>query len=376
MRAILVKFQWHLPLPPYFELMLITMMLGNLSNKFEELFFITSGEHPTLPTSEILAILEAEDICFSDVHLLPHVVRLKAPLRACEVVYDRASMTLKCCREFFICNSDYDEIFSNCRKVDWSFLQGRSFAVRVKRVRSFSPHISTRILEREIGGIIWNSLGGKVRVNLSSPEFLIQGVLTCSFFLLGLVLRVVDRGVFERRRPKFRPFTHPSSLDAKISRLFVNLSRAKRNELFLDPFCGAGSFLIEAALIGCRVIGVDIDDRMINGAHLNLSFYKLRPEALIVGDARFLPFSRIDAIATDPPYGRSASTRGVKLDSLLKSFLSDAYDVIKPDGYVCIAAPSQFDLKGLSISIGFRVLEYHFMRVHKSLARIIAVLRR
>lgn len=357
--------------------MLIAMMPYNMSfSGVERLFFIVSGEHPSLPASEILAILEAEGISFSDVHLLPHVVRLKAPLKACEAVSSRAAMTFKCCREFFICSSDYHEIYSNCREVDWSFLKDRSFAVRVKRVRSFSPHLSTRILEREIGSIIWNFLEGRVRVDLSSPEFIVQGVLTCSYLILGLVLRTIDRGAFEKRRPKFRPFAHPSSLDAKISRLFVNLSRVKRGGIFLDPFCGAGSFLIEAALIGCRVVGVDISEEMINGAKLNLNFYNVRPEALIVGDAKNLPFSRVDAIATDPPYGRSASTGGVRLDVLLRSFLSDAFNVIRPGGHVCIAAPSRLDLKSLSISIGFKVLEYHLMRVHRSLTRIIAVLKR
>jgi len=352
------------------------MMNNTLSNRAERLFFIVSGEHPSLPSSEILAILEAENIPFSDVHLLPHVVRLKAPLTACEAVYSRAAMTLKCCKEFFICTSDYHEIFSKCKEVDWSFLRDKSFAVRVKRVQSFSPHISTRILEREIGSIVWNSLNGRVKVDLSSPRFIIQGILTSSFFILGLALRIIRRGVFDKRRPKFRPFAHPSSLDAKISRLFVNLSRVRRNELFLDPFCGAGSFLIEAALIGCRVVGVDIDEEMINGARLNLRFFKIRPEALILGDARHLPLMRVDAIATDPPYGRSASTRGAKLDKLVYSFLSEAFNVIQPGRYICIAAPSRLDLKSLSISIGFKVLEYHFMRVHRSLTRIIAVLNR
>ncbi|RLE50390.1 MAG: hypothetical protein DRJ21_01755 [Candidatus Methanomethylicota archaeon] len=114
---------------------------------------------------------------------------------------------------------------------------------------------------------------------------------------------------------------------------------------------------------------------MISGAKINLKYFNVHPLALIHGDARNLPFRRIDAIATDPPYGRSASTRGERLELLIKEFLCDAKVILNRNGYMCIASPSTLNLEDLAKSAGFKVEELHLMRVHKSLTRIIAVLK-
>ncbi|MCS7386353.1 MAG: THUMP domain-containing protein [archaeon GB-1867-005] len=347
-----------------------------MSSSIMRLFFIVSGEHPSLPFSEVLAILEAESVCFSVLQRLPAVLRLEAELEACSAVCSRASMTFSCCEELFCCSADYDEIFASCREVDWSFIRGGRYAVRVRRVMRSSPHISTRVLEREIGAIIYSSLSGEAKVDLNNPEFLLQGVLTGDIFVLGLAIGRVRRGDFNARRPKFRPFFHPSSLDARISRLFVNLCRARRGDIFLDPFCGAGGFLIEAGLVGCRVVGLDIDRKMVSGAKANLNFFGVNPVSIMIGDARHLPFRRVDCIATDPPYGRSASTAGFRLEELLRDFLHEAYGVLRVGGYLCIAAPFELMLEDLSVEAGFKVVEVHRMRVHRSLTRTIAVLKR
>ncbi|GAH56289.1 unnamed protein product, partial [marine sediment metagenome] len=70
----------------------------------------------------------------------------------------------------------------------------------------------------------------------------------------------------------------------KIARALVNLSGVKEKELFLDPFCGTGGILIEAGEIGARVIGIDVQGKMVRGAEENLGFYGLNGN-LIVGDA-------------------------------------------------------------------------------------------
>ena len=48
------------------------------------------------------------------------------------------------------------------------------------------------------------------------------------------------------RRPRARPFFHPAAIFPKLSRALVNLSRVGAGEVFLDPFCGTGSLLLEA----------------------------------------------------------------------------------------------------------------------------------
>jgi hypothetical protein len=48
------------------------------------------------------------------------------------------------------------------------------------------------------------------------------------------------------------------------------MSGALPGEWILDPFCGTGGTLIEAALIGCREAGTDADLEMIAGSRKNL----------------------------------------------------------------------------------------------------------
>jgi len=342
----------------------------------DNIFFSLSCEHPTLPRAEVSAILEAENIPFKVKFSIPGVYRIEAPLSSISVIVKRASMVFSGCREIVFCKGNYNSIFNTCKSVDWSFLRGRRFLVRVRRVMGSCSGVSTILLERKIGSIIYNSLDGEASVDLHNPKFLLQGVLSEGFFILGLVLGRVKRGKFNARRPKFRPFHHPSSLDPFICRLFVNLSRARMGSLFLDPFCGSGGFLIEAAMIGCKVIGLDVDKAMIKGCKLNMKYYGLNPLSLVKGDARHLPFRKVNCIATDPPYGRSASTKGLSLKELLADFFSEVSAVLVRGGHICIASPSNIDLTSMGLNSGFTLVETHMMRVHKSLTRIICVFKR
>ncbi len=45
-------------------------------------------------------------------------------------------------------------------------------------------------------------------------------------------------------------------MSPKLARCMVNLTGVKENDLVLDPFCGTGGILIEAGIMGARVIGV------------------------------------------------------------------------------------------------------------------------
>ena len=59
------------------------------------------------------------------------------------------------------------------------------------------------------------------------------------------------------RRPRARPFFHPVAIFPKLSRALVNLSGVDLGEVFLDPFCGTGSLLLEAYELGAESLGAD-----------------------------------------------------------------------------------------------------------------------
>ena len=42
--------------------------------------------------------------------------------------------------------------------------------------------------------------------------------------------------------------------------------------VLLDPFCGSGNILIEAAVLGCKIIGSDISEKAVNNTRANLNW--------------------------------------------------------------------------------------------------------
>jgi tRNA (guanine10-N2)-dimethyltransferase len=156
----------------------------------------------------------------------------------------------------------------------------------------------------------------------------------------------------------------------------VNLARTPRNGILLDPFSGIGGILIEAGLIGAKPMGIDIDREMIEGAKKNLEAYGVKDFELMVGDARKLPELEVDAIATDPPFGRQASTAGVSIEELYGEVLPSMARALKRGRYVCITSPAEFRLEELATGAGFEFIESHEQRVHRSLTRRVYVFRR
>ena len=340
------------------------------------LFFLLSGEHPTLPHAELKAILEAEGFNFKLVEELCQLSRLECAPSCSARVASRAAMTKACCLELFSCLADKNEILRAAREASFDVLlrPGDTFRVRVKRVRSYSRELDVMELERELGAVIFRAVDG-LKVDLRAPEHDFLGVLTEGRFFFGLKLSEIKPKGFVERRPSKRPFFHPTAMMPKLARCMVNLARARPGELFLDPFCGTGSILIEAALIGCRVIGLDIDRRMCFGCLLNARFFDVEPEGLVVADALHMPVRRADRIATDPPYGRSASTAGRAVRELYESFLSKLPEILPRGHTACLAAPSELGISELALDAGLEVIESHFFFVHDALTRELTVLR-
>ena len=165
-------------------------------------------------------------------------------------------------------------------------------------------------------------------------------------------------------------------MSAKLARCMVNLAQPKTGNLVLDPFCGTASILIEAGLMGCRVLGLDVQRQMVEGSIQNLLYHDLNPEGIVVADARQLPFSKVDCVVTDPPYGRSATTLGFSTHQIIKDFLIAMKKSLPKNGKICIASPKSVRLSEIGVALGFNHVESHFYYVHKSLTREIAVFER
>jgi len=342
-----------------------------------KLFFLLSGEHPTLPFSELISILEAEGYKYQGLERLTQVLRVESDVGSVKSVRFRSAMTRVCCLELFSCNSVLAEILESMRSasLEGFIEQDESFVVRVKRVRVAAPHLTSVELERKLGELILKKVK-ETKVNLKTSQKTFFGILTDNRFVFGLKVAEVSPKPFIERRPRKRPFFHPTAMPAKLARCMVNLAQPKGSDLVLDPFCGTASMLVEAWLIGCRVVGFDVQPHMVRGSLQNLLHYGAKPEGVGVADARHLPVAKVDCIVTDPPYGRSATTLGWDTRQIVEDFLSAIEDMLPKGKRICMASPKSIRIGKIGKESGFKHVESHFVYVHRSLTREIAVFER
>lgn len=337
------------------------------------LFFLLSGEHPTLPASDVLASIEAEGYDYEVEEKLDQILVAQTEADP-KVLSERIAMTHMIGQHFF--TSRFDEIPDALGSSDLiEFLpHGESIAVRIKRIKRYSQEADVRKLSKEIADQILEEID--YEVDLSNPDNEIVGILSEDRCVLGITKERVDRSEFDERRPPKRPTVHPGTLQPSFARVMVNLARTLRGGRFLDPFCGVGGILLEAGLIGAKPIGLDIKPDLIEGAEENLKGMGVDEFELQVGDARELSIEKVDSIATDPPYGRQASLGGSELEELYKDALPVLSETLREGHYLCISAPKELDMGELAKDIELSLEEEHEQRVHKDLTRKIYVFRR
>ncbi|MEM1657818.1 MAG: methyltransferase domain-containing protein [Candidatus Jordarchaeales archaeon] len=337
-------------------------------------FFLLSGENEKLSQGELKAILEASGLPFS-FSASGRVAIVETDYRVAQLILERSAMCHYGC--LLVAESPpslnllFDALSSS--PINSIVSPTDSFAVRAKPVNPLPYEVDTMLLERTLGEFVKKMTDA--RVNLKNPNKLLVCLLTEKEFLFGLCIGRSARKSFRLRPTRYRPFMTSSSMSPFTARTMVNLARALSGHILLDPFCGSGSILIEAALIGCRVVGGDIDPRMVRGAKANFNYYQIDGD-LLIGDARYLPFSSVDRVVTDPPYGRAASTKGVPLDVLLQHFLSSMSSVLKKGGWLCMACPSNVNVERYMDVHDFKIVETYQVRVHGGLTRKIVVSKR
>jgi tRNA (guanine10-N2)-dimethyltransferase len=340
-----------------------------------KLFFLLSGENKSMPAAEVKAILKAEGFPYTNAKEFDQVLRLEAEVGCVHAVQVRSAYTRVCAMELFVSNANFTDIEKAASETDFKAVlkPGESFVVRINRIKNFADQaVNTMTLEGKLGKRILNATQD-TKVNLKNPDKTFLGIITDEKLILGLKLTDITSKTFSERRPRKKPFFHPSAMPSKMARCMVNLTHAKAEMLLLDPFCGTGTSLIEASYIGCRAVGVDMQRRMIGGTRRNLRFFNIDAEGLIYADARKLPLFKVDCVVTDPPYGRSSSTLKSTTKQLVVNVLASTYPLLGVGQRICIASPKTLYIKTLGETAGFKHIESHFAYVHRTLTREIAV---
>ncbi len=148
-------------------------------------------------------------------------------------------------------------------------------------------------------------------------------------------------------------------LPPKLAQIMINLSRRSKGSeaadaVILDPFCGSGTILTEAALMGYeRLIGSDISKKAIEDSKKNFDWIKERSR--LKTDCRFKNLSAtelsrfikpnsIDAIVTEPYLGPQRGKVEIKkivrdLDKLYSDSLREFKKVLKATGRIVMIWP-------------------------------------
>ncbi|HTY74434.1 MAG TPA: methyltransferase domain-containing protein [Candidatus Nanoarchaeia archaeon] len=169
-------------------------------------------------------------------------------------------------------------------------------------------------------------------------------------------------------------------ISPRVAKIMVNLTRCTPGKVFLDPFCGVGTLLMEALLARAKVVGVDINRWCIESAKSNLNWlkheYSLADADYVVlqGDVRKLSSkigNDIDCIATEPDLGpalREIPTTQYaqkiieNLEPLFEDFLSESYEVMHPGAHLAVVTPFvktrsgkpvTMNIQSIAQSIGF-----------------------
>jgi tRNA (guanine10-N2)-dimethyltransferase len=317
-----------------------------------------SGEQPNLAISEALGGLKGLGQRPGEVVYEPRFLTFRAHVSP-EALAGRLALA-RYMGEVLL-SGTVEDVISKASGVD---MGGRRFRVRA---RDYTGRRIKPSLEASIGGAL--AFTGKV--DLETPEVDLRAVVSRRAYLY-LLQAEVDRSSFEFRKPENRPFFLPVSLHPRFARALVNLTGVRRGQVLLDPFCGTGGILMEAALVGARAVGSDVRSEVVEGCADNLEAFGLEAE-LFDSDVGDVPqrLEPVDAIATDPPYGRAAGTMRENVTSLMERAFRAFQRALKQGGRLAICLP---ELKLLDIGRRYlRLVEWHSLPVHRSLTRHFAV---
>ena len=330
------------------------------------LLFELSKEHKTLPVDEVLSSLRAENIVYHIIESNKDVLVIKSDVNYGKIssLAKRLSSTFYVDELIFSCTNSIDRIKKYA--VENKIHEKGSISIKYK---NRSNSIDSQPIVRTLAEVYTKNR----TVNLIKPDLEVRALITDTKLYAGLKISEVDRSQFDKRRVQYRPFFSPISLHPKLARALVNLSCIKQNQTLLDPFCGTGGILLEAGLIGAKVIGSDIEEKMIDGCKRTLDFYNVKNYELFCSDVGNIKkyIHSVDAIVTDLPYGKSTTTKGENLNQLYKRAFESISNVLKKKK-VAVIGLSNKDI----ISAGekyFSLIKKHEFRVHGSLTRYFAV---
>ncbi|WP_407566120.1 methyltransferase domain-containing protein [Streptomyces sp. 184] len=179
-----------------------------------------------------------------------------------------------------------------------------------------------------------------------------------------LMLRITPRPL--HRRP-YKQSTVPGSLHPPLAAAMTRLAAIGPGHTVLDPCCGAGTLLIEAALAhpeAGRYQGYDIDPTALAAAGTNKRTASLDHIRLHRADAGRLPLpdTTVDRIVCNPPWGTQVPPKA-RLAKAPTAWWQELRRVLTPTGTAVLLLPTPTPL---APAIQAGLLPTHTQRIHLS----------
>lgn len=339
--------------------------------------FAILGSHPNLSIAEVTAVTQARPdeqagmaAIFSDIegNHLSLLDKLGGTQKLGIVIGEVATTEADELIEFLITQleeekreskvhfgiSVYD--FGNAKGVDAIAKSARQIGMTVK-TQLKEKGISARFVMSETAAL--NAVA--VRKNdlvKKGAEFVF--LVAPNRVVIGMTTAVQDAEDWSERdfgRP--RRNAKQGMLPPKLARMMVNLTGIDvTGKTLLDPFCGSGTVLMEAAMLGAgKVIGSDIASGAVHDTQHNLSWLKERDIEVKDIDvftakasevANRLPANSVDLLVTEtylgmPRRGTETKEEILKaveyIETMYRESFSSMRTVLKDDAVLVIAAP-------------------------------------
>ncbi|XP_018517281.1 THUMP domain-containing protein 2 [Lates calcarifer] len=181
---------------------------------------------------------------------------------------------------------------------------GLSFRISCKCTGSLSRYFSTQEVSKMIGVGLGRLLGWKA--DLRNPQMEVNVYLSDDHCLLGIPLT--------RLPLANRNYIKTTGLRSTVAWAMASLAQIQPGFCVVDPMCGVGTILIEAAQehkAAC-FLGMDIDDRQLQKANENIEFAELGNRIHLLKASSMvlpLPSASVDAVVCDLPFGRKFGTK-------------------------------------------------------------------
>ncbi|HEY9245775.1 MAG TPA: THUMP domain-containing protein, partial [Candidatus Methanoperedens sp.] len=171
--------------------------------------FELSGEHKTIPPSEVRACLESLEVDFA-LHLeLDRCLIIDVPgnfEEIARILSRKLAMTHHIIKVMGIGGPRMDDILE---MVEGSGIDFKgTYSIRARCLKGYSG-IDTELVERQIGRSFYEK---GFRANLENPEIQFRILLVEEKSIFGHIIGSVDRSAFEARKPHLKPFFYPGVL--------------------------------------------------------------------------------------------------------------------------------------------------------------------